>query len=54
MNDTKVKIVDIDMPFWSMVNFIFKWTFASIVATIGVVLVLTIPYFLVWVWIVSQ
>ena len=28
----KVKVVDIDMPFWSMVNFMVKWALASIPA----------------------
>lgn len=28
----RVTIVDIDMPFWSMVTFIFRWTLAAIPA----------------------
>ena len=49
----KIKITDIDMPFGSMVTFIFKWTFASIVATILVGLVLIIPYFLFIGWLLD-
>ncbi|NTV98506.1 MAG: hypothetical protein HGA70_05025 [Chlorobiaceae bacterium] len=34
MEDRRVVVTDIRMPFWSMVTFMVKWTFASIPAII--------------------
>lgn len=41
---SRVTVVDVDMPFWSMVNFMFKWALATIpailmLAFVGAVLV---------------
>ena len=43
----KIKIVDFDMPFGSMVAFIFKWTLASIptMLVIGILSMLVIESF---------
>ncbi len=42
-----VKITDIDMPFWSMVNFMIKWAIASIPAFIllGIIGMITTTLF---------
>ncbi len=42
-----VKIIDIDMPFWSMVNFMIKWAIASIPAFIllGIIGMITTTLF---------
>ena len=37
----EVVITDIDIPFWSMVNFMIKWTFAAIPAVIIIFLIVT-------------
>ena len=34
INNQRVSVTDITMPFGSMVNFIIKWTLATVVATL--------------------
>ena len=41
-----VIVTDSDMKFWSMYNFMVRWTFASIAAAVVVALVLAILYFI--------
>lgn len=38
-----VIVVDFDMPFLSMVNFMMKWMFASLLAAIAVGIILVVP-----------
>ncbi len=34
----QVTVIDVDMPFWSMVQFMFKWALATIPAALMLVL----------------
>lgn len=36
----RTTVTDIDMPFWSMVNFMIKWALASVPALIGLVILI--------------
>jgi hypothetical protein len=49
LSATNVVITGIKMPFWSMVEFMVRWTFASAVAAILV----GVPFFIVYVLLVG-